>query len=176
MAEAPWTSVSLPYLSGNPADAWGAEAEEHGQTGTQKLTEVTELAAPGAVADALGLPAGAPVVVRRRVMLLGERPVELTDSYYPATLAAGTALAEHRKIKGGAVALLNRLGFPPRSVREDVTARLATPAEQTALELPDPACVLQLSRVLLTDGEQPVEASVMTMTADNRRLRYQLTL
>ncbi|AXB41477.1 GntR family transcriptional regulator [Amycolatopsis albispora] len=176
MTDAVWTSVSLPYVSGNPTDAWGAEAATHGQTGTQQLADVTELPAPDAVADALGLPAGAPVVVRRRIMLLGEQPVELTDSYYPATLTTGTALAEHRKIKGGAVALLHRLGYPPRSVREDVTARLATPAEQTALELPDPACVLQLSRVLFTDGEQPIEASIMTMTAQNRRLRYQLTL
>src|SRR5262245_37236147 len=171
----PWTSVSLPYVSGHPRDAWGREAAEHGGRGTQKLLGVEEVTASATVADALGVEPGAPVVVRRRVMLFNDRPVELVESYYPATIARDTRLADSRKIPGGAVALLADLGHQPRHVREDVSARLATPDERTTLQLDDPACVLLLSRVLTTDSGLVVEASQMTMVADGRRLRYELT-
>jgi GntR family transcriptional regulator len=171
----PWTSVSMPYVSGPRGDAWGAEAAEHGGTGTQKLLSVDEMTASAAVADMLGLAPDEPVVVRRRLMLFNDHPVELVDSYYPATIARGTRLAESRKIRGGAVALLVDLGHPPRHVREDVSARLATPEERTALQLDDPSCVLLLSRTLIAENDLPVEASVMTMVADGRRLRYELT-
>jgi DNA-binding GntR family transcriptional regulator len=126
------------------------------------------------VADMLGLDRGAPVVLRRRLMLFDDHPVELVDSYYPATVALGTRLAEFRKIPGGAVALLAELGHPPRRVREDVSARLSTTDEQAALRLGSPSCVLLLARTLITENDLHVEASVMTMVADGRRLRYEL--
>ncbi|PPK63348.1 UTRA domain-containing protein [Actinokineospora auranticolor] len=170
-----WTSVSMPYVSGHRSDAWAVEAAEHGGSGTQKLLGVEEVPAPEMVADMLGVEPGEAVVLRRRVMLFNDHPVELTDSYYPAAIARGTKLAEPRKIRGGAVALLADLGHPPRRLREDVSARLATPDEQDALRLDAAACVLLLARVLLTDEDRPVEASVMTMVADGRRLRYELT-
>jgi DNA-binding GntR family transcriptional regulator len=169
-----WTSTSMSYVSGHRGDAWGVEAAEHGGTGTQKLLSVDEVSASEAVGRMLGVAAGEPVVVRRRLMLFDDHPVELVDSYYPATVARGTRLAESRKIPGGAVALLAGLGHPPRRVREDVSARLATPQERAALRLDDPSCVLLLARTLITENELPVEASVMTMVADGRRLRYEL--
>jgi GntR family transcriptional regulator len=174
-AAGPWTSVSMPYVSGHRGDAWGAEAAEHGGKGTQKLLSVDEMAAPTTVAGMLGLDPGQPVVVRRRLMLFNDHPVELVDSYYPATIAQGTRLADPRKIPGGAVAFLAELGHPPRRVREDVSARLATPDERTALRLDAPSCVLLLSRTLFTEHDLPIEASVMTMVAEGRRLRYELT-
>jgi GntR family transcriptional regulator len=171
----PWTSVSMPYVSGRRGDAWGAEAAEHGGKGTQQLLAVDEVAASETIADMLGLNPSEPVVARRRLMLFNDRPVELVDSYYPATIARGTRLAESRKIPGGAVAFLAELGHPPRQVREDVSARLATPEERTTLHLDDPSCVLLLSRTLIAGNQLPVEASVMTMVTDGRRLRYELT-
>ena len=170
-----WTSVSMPYVSGQPGDAWGSEAAQHGGVGKQRLVEVAEVPAPTSVAEVLGLQAGQPVVVRRRVMLFDDQPVELVASFYPSTIARGTRLAEVRKIRGGAVALLAELGHRPRRVREDVTARLATADERAELHLADSSCVLQLSRVLFDQDDVPVEASVMTMIADGRRLRYELT-
>ncbi|MGW7531709.1 GntR family transcriptional regulator [Amycolatopsis sp. NPDC054798] len=171
----PWTSVSMPYVSGQRGDAWGAEAAQRGGTGTQRLLSVDEMVASATVADMLGLNEGEAVVVRRRLMLFNDHPVELVDSYYPANIARGTRLTEPRKIPGGAVALLADLGHPPRRVREDVSARLATPDERAVLELDDPSCVLLLARALVTENDLPVEASVMTMMADGRRLRYELT-
>ncbi|MDX3656175.1 UTRA domain-containing protein [Streptomyces sp. ID05-26A] len=171
----PWTSVSMPYVSGRRGDAWGAEAAAHGGTGTQKLLGVEEVPATAAIADMLNLAAGDAVIARRRLMLFDDHPVEITDSYYPAAIARGTRLAGARKIPGGAVALLADLGHQPRHVREDVSARLATQDEQAVLRLGIQSCVLLLARTLFTEKDLPVEASVMTMTADGRRLRYELT-
>lgn len=171
----PWTSVSMPYVSGQHGDVWAAEAAEHGGTGTQKLLSVGEVTASATVAHMLGLSPDEPVVMRRRLMLFDDHPVELVDSYYPAVIARATRLADPRKIPGGAVALLADLGHPPRHVREDVSARLPTPDEQVTLRLGSPSCVLVLARTLFTENDRPVEVSVMTMVADGRRLRYELT-
>jgi DNA-binding GntR family transcriptional regulator len=165
----------MPYVSGQGGEAWAAEAAAHGGKGTQKLLGVDQTAASAMVAGMLGLEEGEPVVVRRRLMLFDGHPVELVDSYYPVSIAGGTKLAASRKISGGAVAFLKELGHPPRRVREDVSARLATRQEQDALNLTDTSCVLLLARVLVTDNDLAVEASVMTMVADGRRLRYELT-
>ncbi|GLY49254.1 hypothetical protein Lesp01_29100 [Lentzea sp. NBRC 102530] len=165
----------MPYVSGRHGDAWGAEASAHGGVGTQKLVSVDAIPAPASVARMLGLTPDEQVIVRRRVMLFDDHPVEITDSYYPATIARGTRLAEARKIPGGAVALLADLGYPPRHVREDVSARLADPHERAVLHLDARSCVLLLARTLFTEKDLPVEASTMTMTADGRRLRYELT-
>ncbi|MFD7022927.1 GntR family transcriptional regulator [Promicromonospora sukumoe] len=166
----------MPYVSGQPGDAWAAEAKAQGGKGTQRLVTVETRPASDAVATALKLSAGEPVVLRSRVMLLDDRPVELVDSYYPASIAGGTRLAEVSKIPGGAVAHLTSLGHAPRRVVEDVTARLATPAEAEAFGLELPLAVIELARVLFADDDQPVEASVMLSPADARRLRYEMSL
>jgi GntR family transcriptional regulator len=170
-----WTSVSLPYVTGEPGDAWAAEAKSHGGKGAQRLVTVDTRPAPETVASALGLQPGEQVVLRSRVMLLDDRPVELVDSYYPASIARDTRLAEMSKIPGGAVAHLASLGFPPRRVIEDVTARLATPVEAEEFGLELPAAVVELARVIFSDNDRPVEASVMLSPADARRLRYEIT-
>ncbi|MBO4204732.1 GntR family transcriptional regulator [Micromonospora echinofusca] len=174
-----WVSVSMPYVApradGQP-EPWGAEAARHGGVGTQRLLAVAEVVPPAEVAEALRVEDGATVVVRRRLMLLDDRPVELTDSYYPTTIARSTALAEHRKIRGGAVGLLTELGHRPRHACEDVCARRPTEEERAALALPAGDWVLTLTRLLSTASGQPIEVSMMTMLAEQRRLRYELMI
>jgi GntR family transcriptional regulator len=172
-----WIVSSLPYLSpreDGQADAWSEEAAQAGRSGTQRIREVVTDVPPAGVAAALGLPAGAPAVVRRRTMLLDGQPVELTDSWYPAVIAAGTALAAPGKIKGGAVTLLGRLGFAVHEAREDIMFRAATVAEAAELERLPGTPVIVLSRTCLTAAGTPFEASVMVMAAEGRHLRYRL--
>lgn len=174
---AEWISVSTSYLLPRAAgerDAWAVETAEHGQTGSQRLLDVSTGLAPRIVADALEVSADEPVVLRRRLMLVNDRPVEITDSYYPLWLAGGTALAQPRKIRGGAVTLLAELGFAPKQIREEVESRLPTAEELALLDLEPTSPVLVLHR--LVHSERPVEFSAMTMTAANRRLRYELTV
>ncbi|WP_312888701.1 GntR family transcriptional regulator [Nonomuraea rhodomycinica] len=171
-------SVSAPYVrpqAGEP-DAWAQEAAQHGQAGTQLLREVAEIEPPAHIAAALGIQPGETVIVRRRTMLLDGQPVELTDSYYPADIARGTRLAEPRKVPGGAVRLLTELGHTPGHADEDVSAREPTDRERQMLHLPAGEWVLVLFRVLKSDAGRPIEASMMTMLARGRHLRYALSL
>lgn len=173
-----WTASSLPYLTPRQegqVDAWSQEAAGTGRVGTQKIREVTTTVPPAQVAAALGLPEGAEAVVRRRTMLGDGRPVELTDSWYPARLAAGTALAEPGKIKGGAVTLLAGLGYTVHEAREEIEVRAATPEEFAVLALPAGAPVILLRRTCLTAEGEPFEASEMVMVPEGRRLRYRIT-
>ncbi len=174
-----WTSVSMPYVVPRVDDApepWATEAAAHGGVGTQRLLDVAEVDPPPEVAEAFQAVDGIQVLVRRRLMLFDERPVELTDSYYPLHLARGTALAEPRKIRGGAVSLLAELGHRPRMATEDVRARRPTATERALLDLASDEWVLSLTRLLTTDAGVPVEVSMMTMVAEGRRLRYQVAI
>ncbi|GIH91905.1 GntR family transcriptional regulator [Planobispora siamensis] len=174
-----WTSISAPYVRPRAAgqqDAWAEEAAQHGGTGRQALREVAEIPAPADVAEALDVPAGQPVVVRRRTILFDEQPVELADSYYPAAIARGTGLAESGKIRGGAVTLLADLGYQSRRVIEDVCARPATESERELLRLDEGEWVLVLTRVSATAEGVPFEAATMTMIARGRHMRYEMSV
>lgn len=179
MTDASWVSVSEPYVRphkpGEP-EAWAAEAAQHGHVGTHQLREVNEIQPPQEVSQALNLASEEAAVVRRRLILLDGRPTELADSYYPASIARGTPLAEMRKIPGGAVTMLAELGYEPREVEEGVRARPSTDQEQQLLDIQPGEWVLVLSRVLRTDNSTPIEVTVMTMIADDRELRYKMIM
>ena len=87
-------------------------------------------------------------------------PVELDLSYYPAEIAAGTELAGHRKIRGGAPRVLADLGYPQRYFTDRVSARMSTTEEAGLLDLPDVPVIRQF-RVIYSDDERPVEVSVL---------------
>lgn len=172
-----WIVNSLPYLTprqDHQGDAWTEEAAQAGHVGTQKIREVVSTVPPSEVAAALGLPPEAEAVVRRRTMLSDGRPVELTDSWYPAGIATGTPLAEGGRIKGGAVTLLAGLGYSVHEAREEIEFRGATEDEAGELGLPEGTPVIVLTRTCFTAEEVPFEASVMVMVADGRRLRYRM--
>ena len=177
--EPTWTDVSAPYLSPRgqgQADAWTEEAARQNRTGSQQLREVAEVVPPADVAEALRLASGERAVVRRRTMHLDGRSFELTDSYYPLSIAAGTPLAEPRKVRGGAPTVLAELGKRPHRVREDVSTRPAADQERELLELVDGQWVLILFRTTTAEDGTPIEVSVMTMVPTNRRLTYELLL
>lgn len=172
-----WVGTSVPYLSPRAtgqADAWSEEAAAAGQSGTQRLREVTTAIPPSDVISALALSPGEEAVVRRRTMFLDGTPVELTDSWYPVSIARGTALAEPRKIKGGAVTLLADLGYSPHEAREEIEFRTATAEEALELNIDSDTPVIALFRTVLTSDGTPFEVSMMTMLPEGRRLRYRL--
>ncbi|MFF4389741.1 UTRA domain-containing protein [Streptomyces sp. NPDC001552] len=176
-----WTSKSLPYLTARPpgaADAWTEEAAEAGRRGSQRILHAGETAAPAAVAVAamLDLAAGSTVVVRRRVIELDGEPTELTDTYYPPDIAAGTPLAGTAKIRGGAVTLLAALGHIGVRVVEDVTALMPLDEEREHLRLGAGEPVLRLARTTYDAADRPVQADVMLMPAGHQQLRYEIRL
>lgn len=172
-----WTCESLPYLSARSAgqsDAWSEEAARAGRRGAQRIMEVAELQPPQEVADELHLAADATAVVRRRLIVLDDDPVEIAESWYPASIARGTPLAEPRKIKGGAVTLLAEMGYTAHESREDISVRPATASEAEELGLAPGTQVIVLARTVLTAAGVPFEIALMTMIAEGRHLRYVL--
>ncbi|MBE1590126.1 GntR family transcriptional regulator [Nonomuraea angiospora] len=179
MPDTGWASVSTPYVRPRrpgEADAWTEEAAAHGHVGTNRLRGVEEASPPREVAEVLDLGPEGTAVIRRRLVLLDGRPTELADSYYPASIARGTRLAEERKIPGGALTALAELGHRPHTAEESVTARPSTKPEQDALDIQPEDWVMVLTRVLRTDTGMPIEATVMTMVADGRELRYRMII
>ncbi|MFK3981909.1 UTRA domain-containing protein [Micromonospora sp. NPDC050397] len=152
-----WTSTSDPYVIPGVGDAWATEAAARGRTGTQQLLGVETLVPDLAVRAALDLGEDDQAVVRRRLILEDDQPVELADSYYPVWLAGGTPLAENRKIRGGAVAVLAELGHSSATVTENITARQPTEAERTALGISDHEPLLVMKRLCRNGSGTPVE-------------------
>lgn len=172
-----WVVSSLPYLTPRAegqADAWSQEASAAGRSGSQMIRSAGLERPPEEVALALALPADARAVVRRRTMLLEGRPVELTDSWYTPGVAAGTALAEPGKIRGGAVTLLAALGYRVHEAREDISVRAVSAEEAELLEVPAGSAVIVLFRACLTEAGMPFEVSVAVMPTEGRHLRYRL--
>jgi GntR family transcriptional regulator len=153
---------------------WISENTGPGRSASVELRFVGEVPAPAQVAAALGVQREAMVVSRHELLLLDGEPAELVWHYYRADVARGTRLAENRKIRGGTPVALAELGYPLRDAVDQVQARLATIDEFTALRLPEDMPVLRQFRVVYTDGNRPIEVTVMVKAGHLYELHYRL--
>jgi GntR family transcriptional regulator len=151
---------------------WIALANQRGWRASSKLLEVAEVHPPTDIAAALQLAEGGTAVLRRQVLMLDDEPAELVNSYYPSEIAVGTAMTEHRKIQGGTPTLLASLGYPPRRCVDLVSARIPTQEQYEALELPSELPVLRTFRVVFSNDERPIEATVMVKAGHLYELQY----
>lgn len=136
---------------------------------TYKLLSVAEVTAPADVADALG---EMTAVLRHRMTLRGDEPVELSWSYYPASLAAGTPLAGRGKIPGGAPRVLAEAGYPEREFVDRLSTRPPTREEAEQLEVPVGIPVLRQFRVVYSNDRRPVEVTLITKPGHLYELSY----
>lgn len=137
-----------------------------------QLLDVAEVVPPADVAAALGLAEGERAVLRHRLMTRDGEPVELSHSYYPTVLAAGTPLAGRGKIRGGAPKALADLGCPQRGFVDRVSARQPTTEEVELLDLPAEVPVIRQFRTIHTDDDRPVEVTVMVKGGHVYELLY----
>ena len=161
----PRPSSSDRYTTPQPGDAWAADAAAQGKVGTQQLIAVDTVVPDDEVRAALRLESGQQVVMRRRLILADGQPVEIAASYYPATIAVGTALAENKKIRGGAVRVLLEAGHPLEESVERVTAERPTAEDVALLEVDAAEPVIVIRRVSAPVGEAPAEYAVNRMVA-----------
>lgn len=145
--------------------------ETHTPVSVDRL-EVREQPVSEDVARLLGIPPGAPVVVRDRRYIVGERPVQLATAFIPRDIAAGTSLVDQDTGPGGIYARLAELGHEPTRFTEELRVRMPTPQESQALELPTGTPVILVARTAYTRDDRPVEASLMTLSADAYVLQY----
>ncbi|MEU4501411.1 GntR family transcriptional regulator [Streptomyces sp. NPDC024089] len=165
-------SYMAPAGSGEPY-RWLTEAARNGSRAHSKLLEVAEAVPPADVAEALRLPKSGTAVLRRQLLTMDDEPVELAASYYPLDIAHGTAMTERRKIPGGTPTLLAELGHPPRLGVDRVSARVPTQDQYQALRLPGGLPVLRTLRVVYSDDERPIEATVMVKAGHLYELQYE---
>lgn len=163
---------------GKPAEAgkpyrWLTEASKRGKRGTIQLLNVAEVRPPQDVAAAMGLLEDGTAIVRQQLLSHDGDPVELVSSYYPLELAQSTPLAEARKIRGGTPALLAEKGYPPRLTVDRVSARVPTQQQYEALRLPSDLPILRTLRVVYSDGDRPIEVTVMAKAGHLYELQYE---
>lgn len=115
---------------------------------------------PDYVTHALRVPAGSDVARRVRLLRGDEgRPIELSTSWFTTQVAeqAPRLLAPERLLGGTGKYVAEVTGRVQEYVRDQVSARLATPEERDHLELSDPAAVL-VYRLTAYDGDdRPVQ-------------------
>lgn len=159
---------------------FNAQVIEQGQHPRQHLTEVTTITAPDEVASRLDLDEPALVVVRRRVFLVDEHPVALVDSYYPATLAAGTPIEQPHCIRGGVHRVIEDPDGPirrhiARSV-DELIARMPTAEEAGRLVLATGVPVVRVLRTIYDNQDRPVEVQDTIAAGDRHEFRYEVDM
>ncbi|MGN9843472.1 GntR family transcriptional regulator [Nonomuraea sp. H19] len=138
-----------------------------------ELLKVDEVEPPNDVATALAVPGGDRVIMRHRLLLHDGEPVELSWSYYPLAIAAGSPLEGRKKIRGGAPQALADLGFPERHFEDRISVRQPTTKEVEGLDLPADVPVFRQFRVVYSDFRRPVEVSILIKGGHLYELSYQ---
>lgn len=142
-----------------------------------RILEVGTIGADELVAPRLDVTPGTPVHVRRRLVSRGGIPIHLSSSYYPSYVIAVTPELTEQVSTGGSRELAaERLGAAQEQVLEEVTSRLATESEKSALGLTaGDVIVTQVVRtVTLTDG-RVIEVAVK-VTGGTTILRWSTSL
>nr|WP_308103075.1 UTRA domain-containing protein [Streptomyces sichuanensis] len=135
--------------------------------------DVAEHAAPQRVAEVLGLESGATVCVRSRRFVLDGKPVQLSTSYLPAGLVAGSAITREDTGPGGTYARLAELGHKPVRFREEIRTRMPSADEAEQLALSPGTPVVHICRTAFAEGGNAVEVSEMTLDSASYVLEYE---
>ncbi len=142
--------------------AFVADREASGQTWkpTDQTQTVERNIAPAHVAESLGIEPGDEVYVRARTVRQDGEPTHTLTSYYRVADVQGTPLVDPTPGPagpGGGFAVLTLQGLEPDHVTETLTARMPTPDEAQALDLPAGEPVMILHRVTRTKEGRVVE-------------------
>lgn len=135
---------------------------------------VTETEPPAHIRDMLGLQPDEKTVRRFRRFLIDGKPVMVSRSWLPASVAAGTAIAQEDTGPGGTYARLRDLGRGPTKFREDLRAReLPEPDEDSELlQLSRGTPVIDIIRTAFDANGMPVEVNEMTADSSAYVFRY----
>jgi GntR family transcriptional regulator len=157
--------------SGKPE--FETEAIAQGQVPSRRLLRVGRAPAPSDVAGWLGVAAGAPVMVRKRLQLLNGAPAVISTSYFPLWVASGTRLESAEALPEGPANLIERLGHEFASGIELFRARMPTPGEARLLELGPGIPVVRLLHVDYDPQDRPLQAADDLYAADRHEFAFE---
>jgi GntR family transcriptional regulator len=123
--------------------------------------------ATAAVAEALRLEPGAEVLASRSVRTVDGAPLDLVDEWVPAALAGALS---RQDAEVGIWATLRRLGHEIYTVRQTVTAAVATDVDADLLDTPPGSALLLVRRLALNAAGEPLALS------DHRYLAHRFSL
>ncbi|MEV6309727.1 GntR family transcriptional regulator [Streptomyces sp. NPDC051840] len=150
--------------------ASGRSYRRNEQTQTVSLIE-----APPAVATAHGLPAGAEVYARARLVKEGDQPTHTLTSYYRPEHVEGTRIVDPTPGpagRGGGFRVLYDAGYEIDHMKEAIFARVATPDEAKLLQLPAGEPVVELHRTTYTASGTVVEFAIGVHAASRFAWEY----
>lgn len=148
-----------------------------GRTPTAETRSVTRAEVPDDIARRLGLRRGTEVVHRENRYLVDGEPVQYGVTYIPTTVADDSPLATATDLGPGSIyARFEELGWPVAWVREEVTARMPTPEEVSALALPAAVPVIEMIHTSMDDWKRPFEVTRFVMRADRLGLDYEVPI
>jgi GntR family transcriptional regulator len=151
-----------------------AECARQGKEGRVEMLSVERTVPPTDVADRLDLPPTTKSVVRREsVSFADDDAVHRVTTWIPWTIAKGTGLTKpdtgHPR---GIYGVLEDQGHTMTRLREEVDARMPTPAEVDFLALPPGVPVFDVLHTSIDQHGEPYELTRFVMRADLTGLAY----
>ncbi|MFF0724650.1 GntR family transcriptional regulator [Streptomyces sp. NPDC004134] len=129
----------------------------------EQTQTISRVPAPAAVAQAHGLPEGAEVYARARVVKEGSQPTHTLTSYYRPEHVEGTRIVDPEPGpagRGGGFRALYDAGYEIDHMRETLFARLPTADEVQLLQLAPGEWVVELHRTTRTADGTVVEFAI----------------
>ncbi|MFI1838207.1 GntR family transcriptional regulator [Streptomyces olivaceoviridis] len=129
----------------------------------EQTQSVSRVQAPAAVAKAHGLPEGAQVYARARLVKEGAQPTHTLTSYYRPEHVEGTRLVDQTPGpagRGGGFRVLYDAGYEIDHMREELFARVPTAEEAQLLQLAPGEWVVELHRTTYTADGTVVEFAI----------------
>ena len=125
-----------------------------GRNPSTRVLTLETVRAPDAIAQALGVEEGAPVLFMARLRSAGKEPLAVMHNYIPADLAAFTAEELERT---GLYELMRGAGIRPHMATQTVGARAASAAEARSLSERKGSPLLTMQRTTYDDAGRGVE-------------------
>ncbi|GAA2294658.1 GntR family transcriptional regulator [Streptomyces atrovirens] len=150
-------------------------ASGRGYRRNEQTQTVSRVVAPPEVAAAHGLPEGAEVYARARLVKEGDQPTHTLTSYYRPEHVEGTRLVDPTPGpagRGGGFRVLYDAGYEIDHMRERLFARAATPDEVKQLQLPPGEPVVELHRTTYTADGTIVEFAIGVHAASRFAWEY----
>lgn len=148
---------------GETFGAFDAEVKELGLEPNHEIT-VEEAPPPPEVAEILGTN---DCLARHRRLSIGNLPVRISTSWFPKSIAAGTALENARPtLIGGVKSVLESAGYVQTWAREHIVmSRLPSEEEAFKLEISPERTVTEITHTGMTEDGRAVEVTVSVAPA-----------
>jgi DNA-binding GntR family transcriptional regulator len=142
----------------------------------EQTQTVSLVQAPPAVAAAHGLPEGAEVYARARLVKEGNQPTHTLTSYYRPEHVEGTRIVDPTPGpagRGGGFRVLYDAGYEIDHMKEELFARAPTSDEVKVLQLPPGEPVVELHRTTYTASDTVVEFAIGVHAASRFAWEYE---